>query len=114
MRVGSGLCKANHSVVWQRMMDNKHRLSSGAGTFQRQPKKRKIKAIITGSGEDILLSDIKALIRNNNLVSEEVNGGRSPLSCSQLPYSRFSEIEIEIQELSSLGIPQRFRLAHAI
>jgi hypothetical protein len=60
-------------------------------------KKRKIKPVVEGSGEDILLQEVKALLRKNDTAEQEDEEERIP------GFKRFDEVEVDIVELSSLG-----------
>ena len=83
----------------RKMGPAKHRLDSS------QPvkfKKQKVKPTLEGSGDDVLLSDIKALLtahasgQNQELTSELSE-------TALLPFTRFDEVEVDILELSSTG-----------
>lgn len=61
-------------------------------------KRRKVKAVAEGSGEDILVTDVKALLKKN-FTGEEMEEEKEVA----LSFKRFDEIEVDIVELSSLG-----------
>lgn len=70
-------------------------------------KKRKVKLPQEGSGEDVLLSDVKALLSSQGSQQNEESTAESVRSTA-LPFARFDEIEVNILEISSLG---KFRLS---
>ena len=78
-------------------MVGKHALDTTKGP--KKFKKRKVKAVAEGSGEDILVTDVKTLLRKYSAVSEE---GRD--EDTELGFKRFDEIEVDIEEFSSLGL----------
>jgi len=87
----------NHTRSFYRMV-GKHALDStpkGPKKF----KKRKIKTIAEGSGEDILVTDVKTLLTKYSAVKEEGKDGDT-----ELGFKRFDEIEVDIEEFSSLGL----------
>ena len=69
-------------------------------------KRRKVKAVEEGSGEDILLTDVRALLRKN-LSGQEEDEGNEESQQGELGFKRFDEIEVDILELSSLGTLSR-------
>ena len=83
-------------------MTQKHSITLSA-VQPRPPKKRKLKAIVPGSAEDVLLSDIKSLLQRHRPGLQGVETAGSPSKRTDRPFSRFTELEIEIQELGSLG-----------
>ena len=62
-------------------------------------KKRKIKTVAEGSGEDILMTDVKMLLTKYSAAPEEGIDGDT-----ELGFNRFDEIEVDIEEFSSLGL----------
>lgn len=69
-------------------------------------KRRKVKAVEEGSGEDILLTDVRVLLKKFMAKTEDTDDA-DETSASQengLGFRRFDEIEVDILELSSLGI----------
>ena len=83
-------------------MAGKHTLATKQPT---KFKKRKVKAIEEGSGEDILLTDVKVLLKNFVAKTEMDDDEESFASEeNELGFKRFDEIEVDILELSSLGI----------
>jgi len=87
------------------MIPQKHGIASPG--LQRPSKKRKVKPVTQGSGEDVLLSDIKALLQKCQQASmSNCSASNIPSSVSDttIPFSRFDELDVEIQELGSLGL----------
>src|SRR5271169_3547974 len=82
------------------MMKHTLPLSSGSG----HTKKRKTKRVEIGSGEDILLTDVKSLLSRFASPTPKNGSTTEPSSESQMPFSRFDEIELEIRDLSALGM----------
>jgi len=81
----------------------KHRLN-GNSSSQVQSKKRRPKPVAEGSGEDVLLSEVKNLIRDHVGTDDQLSESRAgSLPTNSLPFSRFDEIEVTIDELSSTG-----------
>ncbi len=67
-------------------------------------KKRRTKPVIEGSGADVLQWEVESLIHaNGNVENQESSAVQSDID--SLSFSRFDEIEVNIQELSSSGIP---------
>ena len=67
-------------------------------------KKRKTKSLIEGSGADVLQWEVESLIRTNGNV-EKQESSAVQVDIDSLSFSRFDETEVNIQELSSSGIP---------
>jgi hypothetical protein len=85
------------------MTTRKHDLASGS-KLPATNKRRKIKVALEGSGEDVLLHDVKTLLKNVSPDKEpESNLKNSQLETPPSPFSRFDEIQVRITEFSSLG-----------
>ena len=83
------------------MVPGKHRLDSKPPL---KFKKRKTKSLIEGSGADVLQWEVESLIRTNGNV-EKQESSAVQVDIDSLSFSRFDETEVNIQELSSSGIP---------
>lgn len=66
-------------------------------------KRRKVKAVEEGSGEDILLTDVRVLLKKNFVAEMEETEDGEETQENELGFKRFDEIEVDILELSSLG-----------
>lgn len=83
------------------MATGKHSLDSNIPS---EIKKRKVKPVAEGSGEDILLQEVKYLIRGHAIEDEERHYSHTGISnAASLPFSRFDEIEVTVEALSSTG-----------
>jgi hypothetical protein len=80
------------------MTQGKHRLDS------REPvkfKRRKTKPVVEGSRDDVLLWEVKSLLRAQDS-PEDLEASLS--DTNRISFSRFDEIEVNIKELLSTGI----------
>jgi len=83
------------------MAPGKHSLNSNIPS---KIKKRKVKPVAEGSGEDILLQEVKYLIRGQAIEDEEGHYSHAGMSnATSLPFSRFDEIEVTVEALCSTG-----------
>jgi hypothetical protein len=70
-------------------------------------KKRKTKAVVEGSADDVLHWEVNSLILANGNVEDQYSVGVQS-DTNAPPFSQFDEIEVDIMELSSSGdIPIR-------
>lgn len=79
------------------MAPQKHRIDAKQTSKQ---KKRKTKPIVEGSGDDIRLAEVNSLIRVHGA------GVQEPTDSSDVgfpSFARFTELEVDILELSSSG-----------
>lgn len=71
----------------------------------RQPtkfKKRKTKPVAEGSGDDVLLWEVKSILGAPD-ATEDQKPGVALSDAAGVSFSRFDEIEVNIQQLSSSG-----------
>ena len=78
----------------------KHRLEAGQGP--RKFKKRKTKPIASGSAEDVLLSEVAAVIRAHD-TSKGQGQEIAETDGSERAGSQFDEVIIDVLELTSGG-----------
>jgi len=81
------------------MSSQKHQLDSKGAS---KVKKRKVKPLVEGSGDDILNEEVKNLIRTHS-TSTETRVGDVPADEEARSFSKFEEIEVDIIELGSSG-----------
>ncbi|KAL8988682.1 MAG: hypothetical protein Q9169_008513, partial [Polycauliona sp. 2 TL-2023] len=64
---------------------------------------KRMKSVQEGSNEEVLLADIRSLLHNSKLEGSKVTGDESSATDSKAPFERFSQIEVKISALSSIG-----------
>ncbi|KAI4233970.1 MAG: hypothetical protein L6R40_006896 [Gallowayella cf. fulva] len=64
---------------------------------------KRMKAVQEGSNEEVLLADIRTLLENGKVGEGKVQGDGLIASKVDAPLERFSEVEVKISALSSIG-----------
>lgn len=62
-----------------------------------------MKSVQEGSNEEVLLADIRSLLQCSKIDDSEVTGNESTATDLEAPFERFSQVEVMISALSSIG-----------
>ncbi|KAL8748499.1 MAG: hypothetical protein Q9199_008179, partial [Rusavskia elegans] len=64
---------------------------------------KRMKSVQEGSNEEVLLADIRSLLQRSKIDDSEVTGNESTATDLEAPFERFSQVEVKISALSSIG-----------
>ncbi|KAL9033837.1 MAG: hypothetical protein Q9180_005738 [Flavoplaca navasiana] len=64
---------------------------------------KRMKSVQEGSNEEVLLADIQSLLESSKISSSGTAGDESAATDSETPFKRFSQVEVKIDALSSIG-----------
>ncbi|KAL8661923.1 MAG: hypothetical protein Q9168_008330, partial [Polycauliona sp. 1 TL-2023] len=64
---------------------------------------KRMKSVQEGSNEEVLLADIRSLLQSNKIADPGENVDKSTSTDSETPFERYSQIEVTISALSSIG-----------
>ena len=64
---------------------------------------KRMKSVQEGSNEEVLLADIRSLLESSKINDSGAAGDESVARDSETPFERFSQVEVNISALSSIG-----------
>ncbi|KAL8880843.1 MAG: hypothetical protein Q9192_007934, partial [Flavoplaca navasiana] len=64
---------------------------------------KRMKSVQEGSNEEVLLADIRSLLESNKISDSDIAGHEPVARDSETPFERFSQVEVNISALSSIG-----------
>ncbi|KAI4265096.1 MAG: hypothetical protein L6R38_009656, partial [Xanthoria sp. 2 TBL-2021] len=64
---------------------------------------KRMKSVQEGSNEEVLLADIRSLLQKSKIEDSGITSNESAATASQTPFERFSQVEVKISALSSIG-----------